>query len=103
LDSDSKGHRFESCRVRHLIQKNRNKIIYLDVSKRRIVRYTRGQPTRAFERIPGRRAECLDAFTYSLTARVLINIDLDRRESELSSAAAPKQEKTVFKSAFLNR
>lgn len=73
------------------------------VSERRIVRYTRGQPTRAFERIPGRRAECLDAFTYSLAARVLINIDLDRREVELSSAAAPKAEQTVFKSAFLNR
>ncbi|MDF1633539.1 terminase gpA endonuclease subunit [Mycoplana sp. MJR14] len=73
------------------------------VSERRIVRYSRGQPTRAFERITGRRAECLDAFTYSLAARVLINVDLDRRETELSSAAAPKAEKTVFRSAFLNR
>jgi phage terminase large subunit GpA-like protein len=73
------------------------------VSERRIVRYTRGQPTRAFERIPGRRAECLDAFTYSLAARVLINIDLDRREAELSSAAAPTTRQTIFKSSFLNR
>jgi phage terminase large subunit GpA-like protein len=73
------------------------------VSERRIVRYTRGQPTRAFERIPGRRAECLDAFTYNLAARGLISVDLDRRESELSSAAAPRQDQTVFKSAFLNR
>lgn len=74
------------------------------VSERRIVRYTQGQPTRAFERIPGRRAECLDAFTYSLAARVLINIDLDRREAELSSVATPQQNfPTVIKSRWLSR
>jgi len=73
------------------------------VSERCVVRYTRGQPTRAFERIPGTPAECLDAFTYSLAARGLINIDLDRREAELSSAAAPTTRQTIFKSSFFNR
>jgi phage terminase large subunit GpA-like protein len=73
------------------------------VSERRIVRYTRGQPTRAFERIPGRRAECLDALTYSLAARNLINVDLDRREGELSSQAAPVAPPAVIRSKWLNR
>lgn len=41
------------------------------------------QPTRAFERVPGRRAGGLDAFTYSLATRGLINIDLKQFRQKL--------------------
>ena len=54
-------------------------------SERRIVRYVRGTPVRAFERIPGRRAEALDCVVYGLAARQLLSLNLDRREEELSS------------------
>jgi hypothetical protein len=48
----------------------------------------------------GRRAERLDSFTYSLAAHVLINIDLDRREAELSGATTPKQQNTISNHLF---
>lgn len=74
------------------------------VSERRTTRYTRGQPTRAFERIPGRRAESLDGLVYALAARHLVNLDLDRREEELASAAAPKPPSpAIVKSNWLER
>jgi len=74
------------------------------VSERRVTRYSRGQPTRAFERIPGRRAEGLDATVYAIAARSLVSADLDRRETELSSPAAPTlQTVTVIKSNWLSR
>lgn len=74
------------------------------VSERRVTRYSRGQPTRAFERIPGRRAEGLDSLVYALAARSLVSIGLDRRESDLSSAAAPVPVMpAVIKSAWLAR
>lgn len=59
-------------------------------SERRVLRYSRGMPVRSFERIPGRRAECLDATIYALAAKNLLSMSLDRREAELASAAAPK-------------
>ncbi|MGK9052132.1 phage terminase large subunit family protein [Neorhizobium petrolearium] len=73
------------------------------VSERRVVKYTRGQPSRAFERIPGRRAESLDALVYAIAARGLINADLDRREAELSTPAAPQRPPAVIRSAWLDR
>lgn len=72
-------------------------------SERKVVRYFKGQPVRRFERIPGKRAETLDATVYAIAARTLVTMNLDRREDELSTAAAPKAIQTVFKSSFLNR
>jgi phage terminase large subunit GpA-like protein len=71
-------------------------------SERRIVRYVRGQPVRRFERIPGRRAEALDATVYAWAARQIVQVNLDRREEELKSVkslmpAAP----TVIRSKWL--
>lgn len=73
-------------------------------SERRVVRYTRGQPMRRFERKPGMRAEALDCVIYALAARQLLTLNLDRREAELSTTKmlAP-QIPNVIKSKWLNR
>ena len=72
-------------------------------SERRVVRYFKGQPQRRFERIPGKRAETLDATVYALAARQLVGLNLDRREEELASVTLPKKPASVIKSAWLNR
>jgi phage terminase large subunit GpA-like protein len=72
-------------------------------SERRVVRYTRGVPQVRFERVKGKRAETLDCTVYAWAARQLINMNLERRATELESAAAPKKKSTVIKSAWLNR
>jgi len=72
-------------------------------SERRVVKYTRGTPQARFERIPGRRAETLDACVYAWAARSLVGMNLDRRAEELASAAAPPPRPTVIKSAWLSR
>lgn len=73
-------------------------------SERRVVRYTRGQPYRSFERISGKRAEALDCLVYSFAARGLVNMDLDRREADLQSAAAPTSKApSVIKSPWVER
>lgn len=60
-------------------------------SERRVLRYSRGQPMRSFERILGRRAEALDCTIYALAVRGLVSVDLTRRENELRDVAtAPK-------------
>lgn len=73
-------------------------------SERRIVRYTRGQPSRRFERKPGMRAEALDCFVYAMAARQLINMSLERREAELSTTKmlAPSMP-TVIRSKWLSK
>lgn len=65
-------------------------------SERAVVRYTRGQPSRRFERIPGRRAEALDCVVYAFAARQIININWEQRADDLRSlvpveAAKPQQ------------
>jgi phage terminase large subunit GpA-like protein len=72
-------------------------------SERLVVRYVRGAPTRQWERIPGRRAECLDATVYGLAVRGLVGVDLNRREAELSSGKPSPTMPSVIKSAWLNR
>ncbi len=72
-------------------------------SERRIVRYARGQPYRAFERIPGRRAEALDCLVYAFAARQLIGLDLDRRAAELADKPKPPTMPSVIRSAWLGR
>jgi phage terminase large subunit GpA-like protein len=72
-------------------------------SERRVVRYARGAPVQRFERIPGKRAECLDATVYAICARQLIGVALDRRAEELSTPAAPARPSNVIRSQWLNR
>lgn len=73
-------------------------------SERLQTKYTRGQPTRQWTRIPGRRAEILDSLVYALAARNLLTLNLETRATELSSPAAPKPSTpTVIKSAWLSR
>lgn len=52
-------------------------------AERAIVRYSRGQPQRRFERIPGRDAEGLDCTVYAFAVRNIININWDSREEQL--------------------
>ena len=74
------------------------------VSERRVLRYVKGAPQRRFERISGKRAECLDATVYALAVRNLVNADMDRREAELATPAAAKpQVPSVIRSSWLNR
>ncbi|MDI6026091.1 phage terminase large subunit family protein [Corticibacterium sp. UT-5YL-CI-8] len=73
-------------------------------SERLIVRYVRGAPARQWMRTPGRRAESLDCLVYGLAARNLVNIDTDRRTTELATAAAPtRQSPAVVRSKWLAR
>ena len=70
-------------------------------SERSVVRYMKGAPVRRFERIPGRRAEALDCLVYALAARHALTVNLDRREAEVSTMAAPKKAATVIRSKWL--
>lgn len=72
-------------------------------SERLVVRYVKGAPTRRWERIPGRHAECLDATVYSWAVRGLLTLNLDRRAEELASVTAPARQPVVIKSAWLGR
>lgn len=56
---------------------------------RRVVRYRRGQSVRQFERIPGRRAEALDATVYAFAARSACPVQLDARAAELAQSRPP--------------
>ena len=60
-------------------------------SERRVVRYSRGQPIRRFERTGRTRAEALDCLTYAYAARQSVNIGYDRREAELRNADLPRR------------
>jgi phage terminase large subunit GpA-like protein len=74
-------------------------------SERVVVRYTRGQPQRRFERIPGRRAEALDCVVYGFAARQILNINWDQRTDDLRlgvEATAPKVQ-AVMKSKWLSQ
>ena len=72
-------------------------------SERRVVRYTRGQPVRRFERISGKaKAEALDCLIYATAARSAITIQPDARDAELRQvvvAVVP----SVIKSAWMGR
>lgn len=60
-----------------------------------MVRYTRGQPVRRWERKPGMRAEALDCAVLACAARHIVVLDVDRRENELRQilpAATPPTE-----------
>ena len=57
-------------------------------AERVVVRYRRGQPTRLFERIPGRRAEALDCLVYATAAKALVNFNPETRRDQLAQTPA---------------
>lgn len=72
-------------------------------SERIVIRYSRGQPQRRFERIPGRRAEALDCTCYAFAARQILNINWDQRADDLRrnvETVAPKVQ-AVVKSSWM--
>lgn len=56
-------------------------------SERKVLRYSRGQPVRRFERKVGARAEALDCVVYAFAARQGLAINFDAREDELRGHA----------------
>jgi phage terminase large subunit GpA-like protein len=79
-------------------------VVYYEqlASERRVIRYKRGQPSRRFERIPGRRAESLDALVYAHAARQAVTINFDQRASELAAAPVPPPPR-VIRSEWMQR
>lgn len=66
------------------------------------VRFQKGVPVYGWHRLSGRRVEAWDCAVYAVAARSLANVDLNRRESELSSRAAPNKSSAVFRSKWLS-
>jgi len=66
-------------------------------------RYSKGVPILEWHRLSGRRVEALDCAVYAVAARSLVNLDPERREIELSSAAAPAPRPTTIRSKWLGR
>jgi phage terminase large subunit GpA-like protein len=83
--------RGQSIRFSHLLDSS-----YFEqlASERLVTKFSRGRPIRQFERIPGRRAETLDALVYCIAAREGLALNLDMREASLrlepQSAAPPR-------------
>lgn len=55
-------------------------------SEKLVIRYSRGQPSRRFERIGRARAEALDCLVYAHAARQSFRMNFDAREAELRSS-----------------
>lgn len=55
-------------------------------SERIVVRYSRGQPERRIERIPGKQAEALDCTVYAFAARQVVNVNWAQRAGEMATA-----------------
>jgi phage terminase large subunit GpA-like protein len=73
-------------------------------SERHVLRYRKGVPIRQWERIPGKRAECLDSTVYALAVRGIVSVDLNRREAEVASPAAlPPARSSVVRSNWMQR
>lgn len=75
-------------------------------SERRIVRMTRGRPVARFERVPGRRAEALDALVYALAARAALSINFSERSDDMrrpASAPPTKAPDGAIRSNWMNR
>lgn len=70
-------------------------------SERKVVRYTRGQPQRRFERKPGARAEALDCMVYAFAAKHGVTLNFDQREDELRGMQA-KAAPQVVRSRWLS-
>lgn len=75
-------------------------------SERRVVRHVRGKPVARFERIPGKRAESLDALVYALAGRAARTIDFSARADELRANPAtpkPKGDDGAIRSRWMQR
>jgi len=72
-------------------------------SERLVSRYVRGQPSQMWERIPGRRAEALDATVYALAVRGLVHVDSATRENALRGIGTPSKMPTVTRSKWMDR
>lgn len=71
-------------------------------SERCVVIYRKGAPIRQWQRISGRRAECLDATVYALAVRSLVSRDLSQREAELRLDNRIESAPTVYRSKWIN-
>lgn len=76
------------------------------VSEKRVTRLGHGRPTTRFERIPGKRAESLDALVYATAAKAGLGLSaaaFNLLEDELRAPAtsAPKPRQTVFLSRWV--
>ena len=73
-------------------------------SERKVTRMVRGRPQIRFERKPAARTEALDCCVYALAARASLQIDLDRREQDLSAPVPPPAPPPqVIKSTWMAR
>jgi len=73
-------------------------------SERLVVRYRRGQPTRIFERIPGRRAEALDCLTYATAVRAILAPDwANRRDGLRPEVGRAPRAAPVLTSSWMQR
>ncbi len=66
-------------------------------SERVVVRYSRGQPSRRFERISGRRAEALDCTVYAFAARQVLTPNWSRRREDLHAVAGQEMQRPAPK------
>lgn len=65
-------------------------------SERKVLRYSRGQPVRRFERKVGARAEALDCVVYAYAARQGVSVDFNAREDEVRGAGrAPERPRQI--------
>ena len=66
------------------------------LSERRIVRHAQGRTTTRFERIPGERAEALDALVYATAAKtgLALSAAFSQREDELRASGPPKPQQS---------
>lgn len=72
-------------------------------SERLVTKYSRGRPTRAFERVKGMRAEALDAVVYATAVRALIGQPVEAREAELTDPEPPRPKPRVARSEWMSR
>jgi phage terminase large subunit GpA-like protein len=76
------------------------------VSERRVIRRVRGKPVQRFERIPGKRAESLDALVYATAAKAGLALSpaaFSQRADELASPAPPPPRQTLFPSSWMEQ
>ena len=71
-------------------------------SERKVLRYSRGQPVRRFERKPGARAEALDCVVYAYAARQGVAINFDSREDEVRGHLAVSAAPAKLRSRWMN-
>lgn len=71
--------------------------------ERMSVRYRKGSPIREFLPVRGRRNEALDCTVYAMAAHHILNINWDRRESELRQEPQLPSRPRVIRSAYMDQ